>query len=255
MEDFYREFTALDSNGLCEMILDFIHKNLIHADISLMMSMVRYQFYIPALKNIPARKTRFTETTDNGMNFVGACKTLLAEYSIFLEQSSKDISEKYAGLLLDQWLNFVSNLHREVSQVLPKLLIPFSPGKGLYYSEAVVPPQIRSVQDRPQIPSRDRRCNIQLALSQVTETTTNIALVKSLVPFRRPTLVQRQLEQQTAGQATTHQLLRQMVATINRLSESILAPVQRGRHVEARDNSSEAEEDDEFLDLDIEPLL
>ncbi|XP_037827797.1 uncharacterized protein LOC119615892 [Lucilia sericata] len=180
-------------SNLCEMILEFIHKNLMHADVSLMISMVRYQFYIPALRKaikkcinkclicvrykqrvlsqimaaLPAERTTFSLPftftgvdfagpfqikaghlrnspymkgyacifvcfatraihlepcsnlsseaflatfdrfvgrrglprrlmSDNGTNFVGASKTLLAEYAMFLKQSSKDISEKYA---------------------------------------------------------------------------------------------------------------------------------------------------------------
>ncbi|XP_037820360.1 uncharacterized protein LOC119609586 [Lucilia sericata] len=180
-------------SNLCEMILKFIHQNLMHADVSLMLSMVRYQFYIPALKRavkkcinkcltcvrykqrvlsqimaaLPAERTTFSLPftftgvdfagpfqikaghlrnspymkgyacifvcfatraihlepcsnlsseaflatfdrfvgrrglpkrlmSDNGTNFVGASKTLLAEYAMFLEQSYRDIVEKYA---------------------------------------------------------------------------------------------------------------------------------------------------------------
>lgn len=180
-------------SNLCEMILGFMHTNLMHADVSLMMNMVRYQFYIPALKRAvkkcinkclicvrfkqrflsqimatlpPERSTfslPFTYTgidfagpfqikaghlrnspymkgyavifvcfstraihlescsslssnaflaafdrfigrrglpkllmSDNGTNFVGASKTLLAEYATFLKESSKDISNRYA---------------------------------------------------------------------------------------------------------------------------------------------------------------
>ncbi|XP_037816099.1 uncharacterized protein LOC119606603 [Lucilia sericata] len=34
--------------------------------------------------------------SDNGTNFIGASKSLLKEYSLFLKQSSKDITDKYA---------------------------------------------------------------------------------------------------------------------------------------------------------------
>ena len=181
------------SSNLCEIVLKFMHKTLMHADIALMMNMVRCQFYIPYLKRavkkcinqcltctrykqkilsqimaaLPAERSSFSLPftftgvdfagpfqikaghlrnspymkgyacvfvcfatraihleacsslsseaflatfdrfvgrrglpkrimSDNGTNFVGASKSLLKEYSTFLEQSSRNVSDKYA---------------------------------------------------------------------------------------------------------------------------------------------------------------
>ncbi|XP_065356197.1 uncharacterized protein LOC135950590 [Calliphora vicina] len=106
------------------------------------------------------------------------------------------------------------------------------------------PPPVRRLQQQA------RRINNR---DESSSASGEIVTARQLRSSRRPTSIQRQLEQQSAGQATTHQLLREMVATINRLSDAILvAPVQGGRHFEARDD---VEEDDDFLDIEMEPLL
>ncbi|KAI8115881.1 hypothetical protein CVS40_11972 [Lucilia cuprina] len=169
-----------NSSQFCKIFLEFVHKTLVHADITLMMSAVRSQFYIPGLKRtvkkcvhhcltcvcykqqvksqimaaLPKERSTlslpFAHTgvdfasvfqiksgnlrnssymkgyasrrgllksvmSDNGTNFIGASKSLLKEYSLFLQQSSKDITDKYSIKELEWKILYSAGANRKCS--------------------------------------------------------------------------------------------------------------------------------------------